>query len=386
MSSYLKKQLKEGRYNNIKNPHTLAAMLTEDVCSIYKDEHFHVEYNPGMIDELTGNIDDVPKLVENKLNRERAKNFGFRKVEILNGNIGYLEISSFARLNAYSKETATAALKLLANSRAIILDLRYGMGGSPEMINYLMGYFFKEKIHVADVYIRNEKAIVSYYTTPDTTTSRLTEIPIYILTSYKTFSAAEGLCYELQNRQRALVIGETTRGGAHTVTYRALNNGFIVDLPFGRVISSTTRKNWEKTGIVPDIIINSDSALRKAEDIILRNAMQQAKDSSEAKSIQWQVALFQSVNKPVKLDDEELKKRAGTYGAFKVDFFDGNLYYQKSGRARFVLLPMENNKMKAKGNDSFLVEFQKDDSKKVIKIITSYDDGRIETADRTADR
>lgn len=384
MSACLKKKLKEGRYAKVNDPHTLAALLTEDVNSVYRDEHFHVEYNPTMIDELSGNIEDVPKLVEEKLNRERSKNFGFKKAEILNGNIGYLEISSFSRLNQYSKETATAALKLLANSRAIIIDLRYGMGGSPEMINYLMGYFFKEKIHVSDVYIRSEKARVSYTTLPDTTAGRLTEIPVYILTSYKTFSAAEGLSYELHNLKRATLVGETTRGGAHTVSYRALSSGFIVDLPFGNVISPITKTNWEKTGITPDILIPADKALEKTETMIMEKALAEAKNQGEKDALQWQLDLLLSSGQPATLTPEILKNRAGSYGAYKIELQEEKLSYQKAGKARFILLPLDENSMKVKGNDSFRVEFKKDETGKVNSIVTHYEDGRIETAMRTS--
>lgn len=385
MSAVLKKRFKEGAYNNIKDPNLLAAMLTNDVNSVYRDEHFHVEYNPGMSKELNGDIDDVPRMVEEKLNKERSKNFGFKKVEILNGNIGYLEISSFSRLNQHSKETATAALKLLSNTRAIIIDLRYGMGGSPEMMNHIMSHFFKERIHVADVSIRSEKVLVSYYTSPDTTAGRLTEIPLYILTSYKTFSAAEGLSYELQNLKRAIIVGEKTRGGAHTVKYRALSNGFVVDLPFGRVTCPFTNSNWEHKGVQPDVEVNSDLALEKAESLIIEKLLTSTKDSVEIKSILWQKDLLFSKNYLSFFADDDLKNYAGTYGAFKIESLGTALYYQKTGRARFVLQPLSTTLMKVKGNDTFRVEFQKDGSGKAKQLITYYEDGRVEIAVKTAE-
>lgn len=382
MSAVLKKRLKEGCYNRINDPHTLAGMLTEDVATVYRDEHFHVEYNPGMINELNGNIDDVPKMVEEKLNKERSKNFGFKKAEILNGNIGYLEVSSFSRLNQYSRETANAALKMLSNTRALIIDLRYGLGGSPEMINYLMGYFLKEKTHTADVFIRSERARIAYWSAPDTTIPGLTDLPLYILTSYRTFSAAEGLSYELQALKRATIVGETTRGGAHTVSYRALSSGFVVDLPFGRVTCPATGSNWEKTGVKPDVTVPATEAPEKAEQMILEQALGNAKNEAEKNSILWQSELLQSANHPVSYDIEKLKKLAGTYGAYRIECTENCLYYQKTGRARFLLLPMTEDVMKVKGNDSFRVVFKRDATGKVTGIETCYEDGRREIAAR----
>lgn len=384
MSSYIKTQCKKGVYNNIQDPHTLAAVLTKDVRSIHNDEHFYVEYNPQMTDELLGNIDDVPKMVAERLNQDRLKNFGFKKVEILNGNIGYMEISSFARLNEYSKATADAALRMLANSNALIIDLRYGVGGSPEMVNYIISYFFKEKTHVSDIYMRCEKTTLPYWTTPptDKDAAQLADIPIYILTSYKTFSAAEGLTYELQSLKRATVVGETTRGGAHTVTYRPLSSGFVADVPFGRAFSPATNKNWEGAGITPDIKVSAEDALETAELIIFENAFSNAKNEEEIKKLNWQKDLLQSVNHPIKEDTTWYKSLVGNYGAYEVSYSNGTLYYQKVGKAKFALLPLKENVMKAKSNDTFRVEFFKNEKGEVNKIATYYDDWRVEYAQK----
>lgn len=383
MNSYIKKRYKEGHYNNIKDPHALAGALTSDILFINRDEHFHLEYNPQMANELLGNIEDVPKMVAEKLKKDKEKNFGFKKVEILNGNIGYLEISAFARLNNYSKATANAALKLLSNSRAIIIDLRYGVGGSPDMVNHIISHFFKTPTHVADIYIRSENTTLPYWTVPDSSYGTLTDIPVYILTSYKTFSAAEALSYELQSLKRATIVGETTRGGAHTVTYRPVSSGFVCDIPFGRAISPITKRNWEKTGVVPDIKVSAERALEIAETKIFEEAFKNAKDSSEIKSLKWQYELIQSVNRPVQLDTATLNGFTGLYGAYAISYSNGVLYYQKTGKAKFPLIPMTTNLMRVKGNDTFTVEFFKNYLGKITRIATHYEDGRIEYAERT---
>lgn len=383
INSYLKKRYKEGHYNNIKDPHALAGALTSDILFINRDEHFHLEYNPKMANELLGNIEDVPKMVAEKLRLEKEKNFGFKKVEILNGNIGYLELSGFSRLNSYSKATADAALKLLSNARAIVIDLRYGIGGSPDMVNHIISHFFKTPTHVADIYIRSENTTLPYWTVPDSSYGALTEIPIYILTSYKTFSAAEGLSYELQCLKRATIVGEVTRGGAHTVTYRPLSSGFVCDIPFGRATSPVTKRNWEKTGVNPDIKVSAERALEIAESKIFEDAFNKAKDSSELKSLKWQFDLIQSMNHPIQLDTATLIKFSGLYGAYAVTFSNGVLYYQKTGKAKFPLIPMTSSMMRVRGNDTFTVEFYKNYYGKVNRMATLYDDGRVEYADRT---
>lgn len=383
MSAYLKKRLASGAYNSFSDQHSFAAQLTEDVRSIQSDEHFHVEYNPLVAYEISGDVEDVPKMVAQKLNQDRAKNFGFKKMEILNGNIGYLEISSFARLNKYSRETADAALKLISNARAIIIDLRYGVGGSPEMVNYIISHFFKNRTHAIDIVIRSENATLPYWTNPDTTNNSLHNTPIYILTSYKTFSAAEGLAYELQYLKRATIVGEVTRGGAHTVTYRPLSNGFIADIPFGRAINPDTKKNWERIGITPDIKVVADEALETAEAKIFEQAFKTANDSAQVSELRWQQRLIHAKNHPFAADSIELKKLTGKYGAFKISFNKGNLYYQKTGKANFQMVAISNTTMRPNGNDTFFVEFVKDATGKANSIKVYYDDSRSESAVRT---
>jgi hypothetical protein len=380
MGAFIQKRYKEGAYANISDPHILAGQLTKDVSSIHQDEHFHVEYNPEVAKELAGEIEDVPKYVEEKLNREKEKNFGFKKIEILNGNIGYLEISSFSRLNPYSKQVAQAALQMLSNSSALIIDLRYGVGGSLDMVTYLMGHFFKEKTLIMDIYLRSENDTLHYYATPDSIPGRLSEIPIYILTSYKTFSAAEALTYGLQSQGRATVVGEVTRGGAHTVKYRNLSGGFIGDIPFGVARNPITKTNWEKIGITPDIMVNENKALETAEVKIFEKARLLTKTEEERRKLKWEFDLLQSNNHPLEMDSLAFRKHCGDYGPYTIYYSKGNLYYQKVGKAVFTLLPLDQNTMKIKGNDTFRIEFVKNEAGVCVSIITHYDDGRQEIA------
>lgn len=378
----LSKKLKEGAYDNISDPHLLAAKLTSDVLSVHHDEHFHIEYNPSLANEVSGNIEDVPKMVAEKLRQEKNKNFGFRRIEVLNGNIGYLEISSFARLNRYSKSTADAALKLLSNSDALIIDLRYGVGGSPDMVTHILGKLVAERTHVTDIYIRSENATLPYYTSPDSTSGALSQIPIYVLTSYKTFSAAEGLTYALQTLKRATIVGEVTRGGAHTVTYRPLSAGFVADIPFGHAIDPRTKTSWEGKGILPDVVINSDYALEKAEQLIFDDRIKLAKDSNELATIKWQKDFLMASNHPVKLDKTELSALCGSYNAFAITSEGGQLFYQKMGKAKFPLIALNALQFRPKGNDTFIVTFTKNDRGEINGLVTSYEDGRLERASR----
>ncbi|HWY33797.1 MAG TPA: S41 family peptidase, partial [Nitrosopumilaceae archaeon] len=301
----------------------------------------------------------------------------------LNGNIGYLDISAFCSLNQFSKETAKAALKMLSSSDAVIIDLRYGLGGSPEMVNYIASAFFKERTHLADIYVRHQKFTYKYWTEPDSIFYLLYEVPLYILTSYKTFSASEGLSYELQKLNRATIIGEVTRGGAHTTIKKSLGYGFITDIPCGRATTRTTHSNWEKKGVIPDINVSADKALETAELKIIENAFAKTKDTTKTKYLNWQFDIIKAINNPIQIDSLTLLSFSGTYGSYEISYSNGSLYYQKTGKAKFPLIPMTKYVLKAKGNDTFKVEFIPNSNMPVYKIITYYDDGRIEYANRS---
>jgi len=264
MSSFLKEKWKLKAYDSISEPHLFAKTLTNDVKSVFKDEHFHVDYDTVMAYEVSGEIEDIPAFVEAKLKQEKEKNFGYKKIEVLANNIGYMELSYFARLNDYSKAVANNSFNQLSKCKAIIIDLRYGAGGSPEMANYILSHFFAKKTHVNDIYLRKENTTIKYYSTPDPSFAKFYNMPVYILCSHTTFSAAEALTYQLQSFKRATIVGEKTRGGAHVVSFQPLGNGFVADIPFGRAISPVTKTNWEGVGIIPDLACEAKDALEVA--------------------------------------------------------------------------------------------------------------------------
>ncbi len=377
MSAFIKKRCKEGAYDNISDPHQFAAALSRDVLSVHRDEHFHVEFHPALAKEVSGEVEDIPRMVADKLQIEKNKNYGFKKAEILNGNIGYLEISSFSRLNRHSAAAANHAFNMLGNTDGLIIDLRYGVGGSPDMVTHILSRFFKEKKLVNTIYIRSENATLPYWTQPDSTQAYFGNKPIYILTSYKTFSAAEGLAFTLQASGNAKIVGEKTRGGAHTVTYRPIGEGFIADIPFGKAICPINKCNWEKTGVSPDILSEATDALLTAQKDFFKNALAATDDTNDITRLNWNLFLLDHA--PINQSDSAaLRDMTGDYGAFNVTLENNQLFYQKAGKARFPMLDCGSNLMLPQGNSSFYIEFKKDDQGRITSLLTRYEDGREE--------
>ncbi len=262
MSKFINSKFKAGAYDTIITPSVFASKLTSDLLSVYSDGHLSIEYNPNF---STGNSNpnttDEEKPTERMLKFRKRVNFGFEKAEILPGNIGYLKINGFFAPDNTAREMAIASLRFISNSEVLIIDLRNNMGGDPGMVSYICGFFFKDKTHLNDLYSRKDKSNTSYWAIPDSTVKSLNTIPIYLLTSKKTFSAGEEFTYDLQTQKRAIIIGETTGGGAHPVQPFAIGNGFVANVPFARAINPITKTDWETKGVKPDIEVPAEKAL-----------------------------------------------------------------------------------------------------------------------------
>lgn len=259
MGSFIRHQLKSGSYDTIQTPAILAARLTADLLSVYHDGHLSISYDPAF---TTVNVKTDTLMEKERMLRFRKRvNFGFDKAEILPGNIGYLKIGGFFEPDYAAKMMTLAAFRFVSNSESLIIDLRNNMGGDPRIVSFICGLFFNKKTHLNDLYSRKDKSTTKYWAIPDTTLKALYTVPVYILTSKRTFSAGEELTYDLQAQKRAIIVGEVTGGGAHPVQPFTVGNGFVANVPFARAINPITKSNWESVGVKPEKDVPADQAL-----------------------------------------------------------------------------------------------------------------------------
>jgi len=264
MAELIRTRAAEGAYADCPAPLDFTRQLTADLQSISHDLHLRVSVRQPVSQQA----ETLP--IEERIRRRnealRRENYRFEKVEILPGNIGYLKFNNFIDAEL-AGATAVAAMNFLANAEAIIIDLRENGGGAPSMIQLLSSYFFAEPVHLNSFYIRQTDEWEQYWSYAHVPGPRMVDTPLYILTSERTFSAAEEFTYNMKNLERATLVGETTRGGAHPVTGATFAfEGFAigVSLPFGRAVNPITGTNWEGTGIVPHIAVAADDALDRA--------------------------------------------------------------------------------------------------------------------------
>jgi hypothetical protein len=96
---------------------------------------------------------------------------------------------------------------------------------------------------------------------------RLSAVPVYILTSRRTFSAAESITFGLKATGRVIIVGEQTGGGGLFGRFIPLTEGFSMFLPVGRTYDPRTNEGWEAEGIAPDVAVPEEQAPEKALEL-----------------------------------------------------------------------------------------------------------------------
>jgi retinol-binding protein 3 len=228
------------------------------------DKHLRVGYSAAVLPPMPPRGATPPPPPPEAFEWARQINYGFERVERLAGNIGYLDLRQFGPPPLIG-DAAAAAMTFLANASAVIIDLRQNGGGSPDAVALLASYFFDgPPVRLNDIYDRPTNETRQFRTLPYVPGKRLADKDLYILTSARTFSAAEDFTYALKNLKRATIVGEVTGGGAHPVAPHRLGDHFMIGVPSGRSISSITNTDWEGIGVEPDIKVPAAKALATA--------------------------------------------------------------------------------------------------------------------------
>lgn len=309
MESDLRERLKNKEFDGITSAKALAKTLTEQLQAVSKDKHLRVRYGYEPLPAMPKEPTPPPEMRERMRAMGARINYGFDKLERLEGNVGYLELRGFfpATLGG---ETAAAAMNFLANGDALIIDLRRNGGGSPDMVALVCSYLFEaEPVHLNDLYFRPDDSTHQWWTLPYVPGKRFVDKEVYVLTSKKTFSAAEEFTYNLKNQKRATIVGETTGGGAHPGGMRRINDHFAVFVPSGRAINPISKTNWEGTGVTPDVAVPADLALKTAHLAALKVIAEKAKGSGKTGDPMEGEQLKKAIEKVQKQLDELKKDR-----------------------------------------------------------------------------
>lgn len=296
----IRSRLQNGVYNNITSAKQLAKALTKHVQAISHDKHLRVFYSYNPFPQNNEREQQPTPEEQEKFRRSVAwENFGFKKVERLAGNIGYLDLRGFLPPEA-AGETAIAAMNFLNNTESLIIDLRQNGGGSPDMVALISTYLFDSKlVHLNDLQWRErsedgtfQERVEQHWTLPYVPGNRYLK-PVYVLTSSFTFSAAEEFTNNLKQLKRATIIGETTGGGANPGRFQPLSNHFGIFIPTGRAVNPITQTNWEGTGVEPDVKVSAEKALKIAHLEALKEVLAKTTEPEFVEELKQAIATLE---------------------------------------------------------------------------------------------
>jgi retinol-binding protein 3 len=263
MSDSLHARLKRGVYDRYTNGATLAIHLRADLDDLAHDKHLQILYTL-----LSRGPEPQPDTVAQH-RRERQADCPVWPTERLEGNIGYLRFDGFVD-PAECGSTIVTAMTALAETKALIIDLRENAGGGVAgSIPLLESYLFDRRTHLIDLWFRNTGETRERWTLDSVAGARFGgEKPVYVLTSAHTLSAGEELAYDLQALKRATLVGETTSGQAHATFEARIDNHFEILLPTGKALNPVTGTDWEGVGVVPDVKVPARDALSTAQRLL----------------------------------------------------------------------------------------------------------------------
>lgn len=270
-AAMLSRNAAAGRYDKATRGE-LAKLMTDDLMAVHKDGHLHVMVtDPAERNAQHGGSDgppkDFPPLIQS------ARTFA--------PGIGYIRFSAFF---GTSEEMAGVRKWLAANENdnVLIFDLRNHHGGGLEEQDAIFSYVFARKTPLVRMALsrsvfdehgspipstetlqfqpEGDQMVATHVALPGKSTA-LRHARIFLLVSNRTASAAEHFSLAMKSTGRGTLIGEPTAGANHFGGPAELNEHFAVWMPVGRTYDVKTGKDWEGSGIAPDIQADPKQAL-----------------------------------------------------------------------------------------------------------------------------
>jgi retinol-binding protein 3 len=350
-------------YRTLRTGPDFARAVTEDMFGIAHDRHLRLDFTwrPFAL--------PAPGAPPSKevLDQMRRENGAIARLEILDGNVGYMRVNGVPLLEA-ARDAMAASFAFLHHTDALIIDCRENHGGDPNTVALYVSYLSEGAPFIVNTFHWREGDRIEEFRSTD-----LGELsygsgkPVFVLTSSATFSG------DLQVSKRAVIVGETTGGGANPGAPVALGDHFVAFLPDGQGINPITGTSWEGVGVRPDIPVESRDALMRAHAAAIGHLRASASDTDrqlmlDAVSMKLQSIEEADTGRAVRLAVTELE---GDYVPERVNGTtvtvkqkDGQLLRHIQGLPDRVLINIKGNRYRPEGlPDGFAVVFRRSDAR-----------------------
>lgn len=253
-----------GRYDGI-DAATLSERVTADLAAVANDGHLGLRFAPteaaGMTAPQADDDESDPFMDE----QARRTNHGITDLRVLDANIRYINYRGFMWSGRNGRDSAAVvdrAAAFLRDGDAIIIDLRDNGGGDPRAVRHLASYFVPPKTRLITFHLRSAPPEV-VHSAAKVAGGRIQGKPVYVLTSRRSFSAAEEFASHARYFGFATLVGGTTGGGAYRNALYPVARQYILSVSIGRPELSDG-SNWEGKGVEPKIAVSPDLALDAA--------------------------------------------------------------------------------------------------------------------------
>jgi hypothetical protein len=264
--------------------------------SVCHDKHVHIFYSPEVIPYKP--LDELMSIPENE-KADYAEflkhiNYGINKVDVLQGNIGYIDFKVLCGPE-FAGGVYASMMNYLEHTEALIIDLR-NCGGSfsPNAVPFLCSYFLEMPTHLKDTRYNDSSKFEQSWTYAYVPGKRYLDKPVYVLVSNHTFSGAEEMAYDLKALKRATIIGQQTGGGANPGGELRLTEHFGMFIPVGQVTNPVTKTNWEGVGVTPDSIMDTRLALYNTQLMAMKHSLATTNDENWKGGLQQWIAGLES--------------------------------------------------------------------------------------------
>ena len=287
METAIRERQKRGEYDSLTDGALFAQKMTADLRSVFDDKHLQLSYSASPISPNSAKA-GAPSAqeIEAARRKQSRENFGVVKTEILKGNVGLIQLDYFGPLD-WCADAYTAAFGFVANTDALIIDVRRNRGSMGlYTAPFFSSYLFDEPVHLNDYQTRDSPEVRQIWTSAKVPGRKYLNKPVYILTSNRTASGAEGFVSALKRLKRVTLVGETTMGATMPGMSHRINPHFSVWISTGRSSNHTT----ENKGVVPDIQTAPENAQNIAHLKALERLLEKSTDETWTEELKSLVA------------------------------------------------------------------------------------------------
>ena len=266
----LREHAAAGRYDRAESDAALAELLTADLKAVKEDRHLKVS-PPAAGAAAPAKKGALPESID--------------RIDWIAPGAAYIAFNRFTPDEA-TVGTVEKFLADYAGAETLIIDVRQCRGGTAHVMEAMLPHLYAAETKLVAMEMRaavveggfdplsqmpsfrraaDRPGFVSreHYVTP-AGASPLQKARIFYLTSKKTASACEHFALALKRTGRATLVGEATSGANHFGFPQPLAGGFKIFMPVGRTFDPDTGKDWELTGVAPDVAVPAEAALDEA--------------------------------------------------------------------------------------------------------------------------